>query len=165
MPRFTLLLSLWLCNNFALAQQCDVSIPATTRSADYFVNDDGSVTDLEKGITWMRCALGQEWDGTHCTGEAISYDWHQAHKAGTTSRQHKWRLPSLPELASIVEQQCQMPRINAQLFPDTPNAVFWTANHKLGSQGKSYAMDFASEGLIIADQSARHLVRLVYGRD
>lgn len=36
----------------------------------YIDNGDGTVTDTRTGLTWMRCALGQTWDGSTCVGVA-----------------------------------------------------------------------------------------------
>ncbi len=36
----------------------------------YRDNGDGTVTDVETGLQWMRCSLGQKWKGSTCVGEA-----------------------------------------------------------------------------------------------
>jgi hypothetical protein len=38
-----------------------------------------------------------------------------------------WRVPTVKELASIVERQCIRPAINLTLFPNTPSDIFWTS--------------------------------------
>ena len=39
----------------------------------YAINNDGTVTDPTTGLTWMRCAMGQSWNGTTCTGTGSRY--------------------------------------------------------------------------------------------
>lgn len=65
--------------------------------------------DPETGLIWMRCSLGQQWDGVSCKGEALALSWHDAKDyiasyvndrlpAGANSQ---WRLPTVKELSSI----------------------------------------------------------------
>ena len=153
------------------AQQCDNSRPLSTPDDNFFINDNGTVTDVESGLTWMRCAVGQKWQGNTCAGAAITYSWPQAFKVEDTINQtqayaglHNWRLPTLSELASIVERQCSYPRINLKLFPATPAAAFWTANHKKGGEPQAFAMDFGKQGMQVTPQQAKLYLRLVSGR-
>lgn len=156
----------------ANAQQCDTSRTISTPLDDFFVNDDGTVTELESGLTWMRCTLGQSWDGVSCKGDAIELSWKEAFKrerqinegAGYAGLRN-WRLPTLSEIAKIVERQCNLPRINLTLFPETPSAVFWTANHKKGKVEHAFAMDFEKSGLKVIHQKETLYVRLVSGRN
>lgn len=51
----------------------------------YSDNLDGTVTDPTTGLTWMRCSMGQTWDGTTCTGTASTYTWDQSNALPGTS--------------------------------------------------------------------------------
>ena len=81
-------------------------------------NGDGTVTDMESKLMWMRCSGGQQWHGNRCVGAAGAYGWNAARQhAETISRDGgaffaDWRLPSLRELASITDRGCENPRTN-----------------------------------------------------
>lgn len=171
MPAIPFFLCLIFLSLNTLAQQCDPSRPLSTPNENFFINDDGTVTDIENGLTWMRCAIGQQWTGKACSGKAKTFTWKEAFHQEDKINQgagygglNNWHIPSLPELASIVERQCNNPRINTDIFPATPAAAFWTANHKKGGNQKAFAMDFNEEGLKIISQYKLAYIRLVSGR-
>lgn len=156
--------------SIAIAQECDTHERAvSTPEANFVINGDGTVTELESGLTWMRCAIGQEWNGRQCLGQGRRLSWADAARIAQTipmppdSSSH-WRLPALPELAMIVERQCKHPRINLRLFPDTPADQFWTSTPQRNSDAKVFAMDFDDKGVVAVDEENALFVRLVYGR-
>ncbi len=51
-----------------------------------------------------------------------------------------WRLPTLNELESIVEQRCQEPAANLEVFPRMLAAGVWSGNQ---SDPRAWSMDFA----------------------
>jgi hypothetical protein len=135
----------------ALAQTCRTdSIQASAPTSRYVINADGTVTDKETKIIWMRCALGQQWDGHTCTGKVSQYNWQKAVEAVAKVNQAKyggvstWRLPYVPELASIVERQCFDPRVNLVVFPATPSIAFWTGMERMGHPDMAYIIDFGA---------------------
>lgn len=83
------------------------------------------VKDHRTGLVWRRCAEGQRWDGTHCAGEALLMP-HLVAIAHAAS-QPGWRLPTMPELYSLVEPERRDPALDAAVFPDTPLHWFWTS--------------------------------------
>lgn len=93
------------------AKETPVAIQVETRTDaptkreifEHFVdNGDGTVTDTRTGLMWMRCALGQTWDGTTCVGEAKGYTWEEAMALHHGFAGHDdWRLPSIHELRNI----------------------------------------------------------------
>ena len=127
-----LVLPLVLGQQVGKAQTCiiDKVIP-TTPDERFIDRGDGSVQDKHTGLIWMRCSLGQVWDGATCSGTAAVYTWQQAlqEAAGYTfAGSSTWRLPNVNELKSIVEKACYDPAINLTAFPATPSAPFWTAS-------------------------------------
>ncbi|MDH5327179.1 MAG: DUF1566 domain-containing protein [Gammaproteobacteria bacterium] len=148
--------------------ECEGNIPEEER---FYWDDDGTVTDLVSGLTWMRCALGQSWNGSTCTGESIAMPWdmalkktHELNSIGGFASYRDWRLPKLPELASIVNNNCKYPRIDLSLFPNTASVVFWSTDRKQGTKA-IYILDFGRAGVGITEPSESNHVRLVRGRD
>ena len=151
-------------------QRCDVTqFPLSTPTERFHDNADGTITDTASGLMWMRCAVGQDWrDGT-CVGESTRMDWMGAQSAAETVNSEgslffsDWRVPSLRDLAMIVERQCEQPRINLTVFPNTPAAAFWTTTSRPGDAADNsvYALSFGPEGVERMDKSEEHYVRLV----
>jgi len=148
-------------------QTCRKNIEQSTPDSRYIFHDDGTLTDIKTKITWMRCALGQKWDGKTCLGNATHYDWQQAKEAVADLNSDSfgeptlWRLPKVPELASIVERQCFQPRVNLSAFPATPAQLFWTAMEKKGDGKIAYAIDFNEGAITLSNKSGAAPVRLM----
>jgi hypothetical protein len=153
------------------SQSCDTSTyPMSTPTARFSDNGDGTVTDKQSGLMWMRCALGQQWTGATCSGDPSSYSWQAAQTAasalnaqGGYAHHADWRMPHIPELAMIVERQCANPRINLALFPATPSSYFWTATGRRGKgqDGQAYLLSFGPEGASPNAKDDPHFARLV----
>ena len=37
-----------------------------------FITNDHIVVDLERKIEWLRCSVGQRWDGQTCVGNIVN---------------------------------------------------------------------------------------------
>jgi hypothetical protein len=154
------------------AQTCQTaSIPATTPSSQFLNNGDGTVTDNRTGLTWKRCSEGQI--RLDCTGgAAVQYTWPDAlarakevNDSGGFAGHADWRVPNIKELRSLVERQCVLPAINAQVFPGTPVNSFWSSSPYAGSgSGNSaWSVDFFDGGDAALLKSSAFFVRLVRG--
>jgi hypothetical protein len=155
-------------------QTCDTkSFPMSSPVERFTDNGDGTLYDIEPDLTWMRCSLGQVWNGTTCTGTPATYNWKSAQDAasklnreGGYANHRDWHVPQIRELASIIERQCFNPRINLKLFPGTPAAYFWTTTMRPGSAKEdpfAYAISFGSEGPVHMNKEKMLYVRLVSG--
>lgn len=130
----TLLTTLLVCmgqtTNVAYAA-CNDNITPSTPAGRFTLNDNGTVTDNQTGLMWMRCSLGQTWDGTTCTESASTYTWVQALASANESNYANfsdWYLPNMKEYASIVETACYNPAINQTVFPNTPSSGYWSSS-------------------------------------
>ena len=148
-------------------QTCRTNLKESTPTSRFILSDNGTVTDTETKITWMRCAVGQKWDGKTCTGKAHEYNWQQAKDAvaelngDTFGEPGSWRLPYVPELASIVERQCFEPRVNLTVFPATPSKAFWTSMEKKGNAELAYALDFGQGKITPSKKTYAGPIRLM----
>ena len=60
----------------AQTQSLDSSNPVNeviVKSGHFMVRDH-LVIDLQHGVEWMRCSVGQIWNGTDCEGVAVQID-------------------------------------------------------------------------------------------
>ena len=105
-----------------------------------FMTKEHIVVDLEHQIEWLRCSVGQRWDGSKCSGSIVNLSLDivpEAIKLANEQLGGKWRLPSKRELTSIVCKECPSPKINKEIFPNTDNAPYWTADKSIYN-GKFY---------------------------
>lgn len=163
-------LTLWLGTGAALAQSCVSSIPDPAPDSRYQMNADGTVMDLNTGLMWMRCAMGQTWDSqsSTCSGKATAYNWKDALTAVQTLDQGSgfagytdWRLPNLRELTSLVRYACPDPAINSKAFPATPSNVFWTSTPVESSYALGWGVDFKTGKAYFHAYTADYSIRLV----
>ena len=99
-----------------------------------FMTKDHIIIDLERQIEWLRCSVGQRWDGSKCSGNIVNLSLDivpEAIKLANEQLGGKWRLPSKTELISIVCKECPSPKINKEIFPNTDNAPYWTGDQSI----------------------------------
>lgn len=101
----------------------------TTPTEGFTDNGDGTVTHKITRLIWKRCAEGQIWAGSACTGIYATYTYDQALKITSSfGRKTDWRLPNREELSIIVARENNNPAINTTIFPNTPATWFWSAS-------------------------------------
>ena len=79
------------------------------QSAPYFTNKEGNlILDKATGLVWMRCSLGQAWDGLTCQGEKpLVYEFLPAQRSAESRNREKyggindWKVPSMRELLTL----------------------------------------------------------------
>lgn len=161
-------MALLLAAASAGAADCRQELQSSTPTARFEANGE-TVADTQTTLVWMRCAVGQQWNGSSCAGEPQAMDWNEAGRTvarlnseGYAGR-NDWRLPALPELASIVERRCFNPRMNEAVFPGAASMVFWSGMGKSGTENLAYALDFGGGAVQTALKESRGAVRLVRG--
>lgn len=83
------------------------------------------VKDIRTGLIWRRCAEGQTWTGSTCSGYATGYTWDAAltqAKSVAASTRVAWRVPNVKELQTLVKRGTT-PAINGSTFPNA-HAVY-----------------------------------------
>ena len=119
------------------------SLPLTTPTSDFTDNQDGTVTHKRTGLMWQRCAVGQTWTGSTCSGTASYYTYDQAIALTSRFAGHSdWRVPNANELVSIVKYDAYDPAINTTLFPNTPIDMFWSSSPNVGDSSDAWDVYF-----------------------
>lgn len=128
--------------------------------------DGATATDMDTGLMWMRCSLGQDWDGTSCAGSARKFTWGQAlEAAGSFSHAgwSDWRLPTLDELYGLVYcssgrrfaldsagagggcvDEYASPTILMAVFPNTSPARYWSSEPDASYSYRAWGVAFTS---------------------
>ena len=131
------------------AQTCKPeSIPASTPNSQLQDNGDGTITDTKTGLIWKRCLEGQS--GSDCaSGSAEAFTWQQAlqraqtvNSSGGFAGASVWRVPTIKELRSLVEQQCADPAINLTRFPNPGSDFVWSSSAVAGSANGAWSVSF-----------------------
>jgi hypothetical protein len=120
----------------------DATAHAQAPAGHYTDLGDGTVRDNETGLVWQQTVDTTTVSQT----AAISYC-----DAMTLAGRSDWRLPSVLELRSIVDEtRPSPPSIDVTFFPDAPPTYFWSATPVASSAlaGWSVAFDhgYASDG-------------------
>ncbi len=152
--------------------------------ARFVDNDDGTVTDSETGLVWMRCAAGQSWDGRTCQGEARRFTWGQATKFAAEfshAGNDGWRLPTREELHGLTycssgqrhtfnadgegggcAGDFARPTILEAVFPNSPAVNFWSSTpherYSYRAWGVAFAIGYMGAGAV-GDYDRVRLVR------
>jgi hypothetical protein len=161
----------WIALLFAIpsvvqAQSCKESILATTPDGHFSMKHDGTATHNTTGLMWMRCSLGQNWDGKGCSGSAAALSWQGALQSARDFEHagfNDWRLPNKNELESIVEERCSAPAINTNVFPGTPSAHYWSSSPYAGLSSGAWNVDFGFGSVNASVKTGSIFVRLVRG--
>lgn len=150
-PKMLLSLLVLMFTAQSVQAVCNNSVPATTPDSDFTLHNDGTVTHNTTGLMWMRCSLGQSWDGSTCSGSPRAYTWANALSAAQSHEfagYSDWRLPNKNELESIVEERCVSPAINTDIFPGAPSGWFWSSSPYVGWSYGAWDVDFGFGGSV-----------------
>ena len=132
-----------------------------TRSPNTFIdNKNGTVTFKTSGLIWQQCAVGQNWTGTTCNGNAKKMNWGEAMKLTSNfAGYNDWHLPTKDELMTLVEcsddqynqdGSCKnynltnKPTINKMAFPNTNSSVFWASSSFVNLSYYAWGVYFSS---------------------
>ena len=102
---------------------------ATGLSNGQFLTRDHLIIDLQSGVEWMRCSVGQQWNGKSCAGEIIRLNHDDVAKAIVIANEQldgNWRLPTRKELEGLVCAACESIKIDSNSFPQTAPEPYWT---------------------------------------
>ncbi|MDH4319660.1 MAG: DUF1566 domain-containing protein, partial [Desulfobulbaceae bacterium] len=123
------------------------------RRGDYVDNRDGTVTDLATDLMWQG-------------DEAKSMTWEDALKYCNNLRiggYDDWRLPSVRELASLVDDSRHNPSIREDVFVGTRSAPYWSSTTNPKYNDFAWLIDFDSGFEYGGQKDRRYFVRPVRG--
>ncbi|MBF9046414.1 DUF1566 domain-containing protein [Rhodobacterales bacterium LSUCC0031] len=154
---------------FLSAMPLAMIIASTPLAAQYYERDH-IVTDLALGIEWMRCSVGQRWDpeAETCWGEAVRLNHEEIAQVIEQANEQLgdgWRLPRRDELESLVCVECEPPKIDPLLFPNTMAEPYWTGEKNFWSPRNYWTVSFMTGdryGRFFPEQ--RMMVRLARDR-
>lgn len=88
--------------------------------------DEQSVLDIQTELTWHRCLAGTEVLDGECSGVPEYLSWNDA-AAFAANRAGEWRMPTLEEMETIIDDECQM-IVLPDVFPMPEGVEIWTAS-------------------------------------
>jgi hypothetical protein len=92
----------------------------------------GTVYDTKTKLTWQQAVPS----GTYIWAGAKTYC------AGLNLGGTGWRLPTVKELQTIVDDSQTDPAIDTKAFPSTPTDYFWSSSPAAGSPSDAWFVHF-----------------------
>lgn len=134
--------------------RCVKGAPTRCFANRYEIRDaDATVHDFTTGLTWQRHYSEQQMD------------WNTATTFCTNTYGGDWRLPSVTELMTIVDENQESPSIDKDVFPCMPTLdsidYFWTLSQYAGDQGWAYFVTFIHGHEDIEPVTTPYFVRCV----
>ena len=119
-------------------------ITSPVQAANYMARDH-LVVDLRHGVDWLRCSVGQVWNGTECKGDIVRLN-HEDIKIAVKQAGEQlggtWRLPNLEELEDLLCKSCNRPLIDPEMFPGTESEPYWTGEQNGLSTRHYFSVNF-----------------------
>jgi hypothetical protein len=110
----------------------DTNHPSATRFTTAFT---GAVLDKNTGLVWEQApaATAGSWDDStrNCLGKNVG---------GTLG----WRLPSVPELASLIDPSLPAPFVPASVFTGVQSTDYWSASSIADDPTTAWNVNFSS---------------------
>lgn len=162
-----------LCYDGTAAQSCPVS-GFPRQDADHFrarsfigLNHGEIARDRETGILWRRCLLGQNWDGSNCSGTATARNYADAQSqcaALSDSPYGPWRLPNFRELNTFFQYSGSSPAIISGVFQNYPTTLGLWSNRTLeANTANALAINLATGAVLSYAKTNTRYVQCVTG--
>ena len=131
----------------------------------YTNNGDGTVMDNYSGLIWQRCSRGQNNDSS-CSGTATTANWATAESycSGLSLAGKTWRLPTLNELADLVDYSAASPAINTTNFPATVANYYWSSKAYTFVANYKWAIGFDYGSTNGFNESGNFYIRCISGQ-
>ena len=110
-----------------------------------FIDKGHYIIDLKNRVEWLKCSIGQQWDGETCIGEPVKVTLNKAKELRLQAGEElggKWRLPVKKELISLICMECPSVKIDLDIFPKTPSGIFWSSSRNWWSPKFFWSVNF-----------------------
>jgi hypothetical protein len=116
---------------------CSLSLRLPSRGAadapkGRFTLVRGTVEDASTGLTWQQKVLDKRYNWAEATAFCVGLDLR-----GTG-----WRLPTVKELHTLVDETRVSPAIDPGAFPDTLADYFWSSSLLTNFNANAWAVSF-----------------------
>jgi len=131
-----------------------VSAPAGGPIHHFVKNLNGTVTDLDTGLTWqqMEVTSVMNWESALRHAEDLSLGGYS-----------DWRLPNIKELHSLNDETLAGPSLDTNYFPGARGVRYWSSTTLDNQTNSAWWVDF-QYGLVSYDSKSTNLyVRCVRG--
>jgi hypothetical protein len=115
-------------NNPSLAR-CVLPPASHCTPTRYETQPGGLIVDHATGLTWQQNL------------DPKMYTWSEA-QAFCAGVGAGWRVPSLTELQTIIDDTKEYPATDEAIFPNTPSVVFWTSSPRTDDPSSAWRVDF-----------------------
>jgi hypothetical protein len=133
------------------ASSPDGAAPSSDAAASRYEPKDGAVYDSRTKLTWQLVV------STTPVGWAAARDYcHELDLAGGG-----WRLPSVNELQTLIDESANDPAIDLDAFPGTPSEYFWTSSILPHFESFVWTVYFGYGLSTFFDVNQNHFVRCV----
>ncbi|MCX7563507.1 DUF1566 domain-containing protein [Xanthomonadaceae bacterium XH05] len=167
----------------ATAVSCYPQHTPSTPDQDFDASANGTARHLPTGLIWMRCNLGQSWNGATCVGSPATFtSWGVGLRtvrdintgvsdldgdgAPGFADERDWRMPNIKEWRSIHETCRYNPAMNDAIFPNAPIAAIHyasTTDDKSPATFVYFDTQFGTTGVTLKDDAIPRMMRLVRG--
>ena len=132
MKRRHALAAVFVVASAALAMTVGVRVNADAPPGHFPDRGDGTIADNVTGLPWQQAASTT----TLASADAVTYC------SGSPLSGGGWRLPTILELRSIVDESRASPAIDPLYFPATPSASFWSETSVAGFLANVWVLNF-----------------------
>lgn len=128
--------------------------PARTPLHQFVNNGDGTVTDLDTGLTWQQGEVNAplNWTNALLLAEGLTL-------GGRTD----WRLPNIKELQSLNDETLAGPSLDTNFFPAAKSARYWSSTTQNNRPTNAWFAEFITGLTSQSPKAGSNWVRAVRG--
>lgn len=111
---------------------------------------NGTTRDARSGLVW-QVALPSTYAPV-CSGkyadssrsdDACTWENAKQYCASLSLTGSRWRLPTVAELESLIDDSRKEPAMDIEAFPEAPSSRFWSTSSRSGAAGNAWYVDFS----------------------